>query len=242
MGNYMKYYFIIETILISLLLLSCDSNSPTDPYDEQLKKDIIGIWTNHDDYTVEFYNNGQFRDSIVIITLENQDTTTAVRKGKYYIKNSILKLTDFTFDYVHMVNLSGIGFKAIEFKILMNDRIMQREALESFDNVFKSKKNIWGDWFKNYYICEYSTDTTSVNGPIYGVEHYLFVQDSAKFRKIIEYEYPLSNVDTVWVDYTYNEPNLSIPAFGYYDVNVKFEDEKMIWYFNSELNDLIKIH
>lgn len=238
----MKYYIVFEAVLISLILLSCDSNSPTDPYDEQLRKNIIGIWTNHDDYKVEFYNNGEFKDSIVVITLENQDTTTVVRKGKYFINNSILKLTEFTFEYVHMVNLSGIGSKSMEFKIQMNDGIMRRQVLESFDNIFKSIHNIWGDWYKNYYFYEYSTDTIYVNGPSYGVEHYLFVKDSTKVRKIVEYEYPLNNIDTVWIDYTYNEPNLSIPAFSYYDINVKFEGERMIWYFNLDLSDLVKIN
>ena len=237
----MKYFIIFETVLVCLLLLSCDSNSPTEPYDEELKKDIVGIWSNHDDYKVEFFNNGQFRDSTIIITLENQDTTTVVRIGKYYIKNSILKLTDFTFDYVHMINLSGISFKAIEYKILIEDEIMQRQVLESFDNISNFNKNIFGDWLKDIYFCEYSTDTTYTNGPVYGLEHFLFIQNSTKFRKIVEYEYPISEVDTAWVDYIYNEPKLSIPAFSYYDLDVKFENEKMSWYFDANLDDLVKI-
>ena len=237
----MKKYLAIIFTLITFLISNCDSDSPVSTYDDQLKREIVGIWTDNEGYTVEFYNDGFFRDTIGMTSSLN-DSAIVVRNGKYNINNSILAQTDFTFEYVYLANLSGVGIKAVEFKILINNGIMQRQVLESFDNIFKSNKNIWGDWFKKYYFCQYSTDSTYINGPFYGEEHYLFIQDSVKFRQIRQYEYPFSNVDTAWIDYTYTEPYLNIPAFSYYNLNVKFEDEKMICYFDYELNDLIKVH
>jgi len=239
----MNKFIILIISAIIVITISCDSDSPVSSYDEQLKREIIGKWTDSEGYTVEFYENGFFRDTI--FTSMNHgtiiDTMLVVRFGKYSITNSILLQTDFTFEYVYLVHLSGIAIPKSESIISINNNHLQRKRIKSFSNSKIPMQEIWGTWLEDVYFCQYSTDSSFINGPSYGKDSYTFVKDSTIFQRIVNYEYPVSYIDTGWYDYTYNKPYLDIPAFSYYNMKVEFESGKMSWYFDFELKDLIKI-
>lgn len=232
---------IISTIIV--ITISCDSDSPVSSYDEQLKREIIGKWTDSEGYTVEFYEIGFFRDTIFTSTTigTNVDTMIVVRYGKYTIYNSILTQTDFTFEYVYLVNISGIAISRGESKVIINNKNMQLQGLRSFVNENKSSQDLWGTWITKIYYCSYDTDSSNINGPSYGNETYAFLKDSSKFQKIVEYDYPISYIDTAWYDYSYNPPYLNIPGMAFYNLRVVFEYDKMIWYYDNALNNLVKI-
>jgi hypothetical protein len=233
-----KYFFLIVSSLI-VANVGCDSDSPVSSYDNKLKKHIIGLWTDSQGYSVEFYENNFFRDTINMISPFN-DTAIAVRYGKYSIRNSFLTQTDFTFKYVYLASFSGMAIGKNENKISINNNIMQWQGILSFSNVNKPSKEIWGTWTAKVYYCNYDTDSSNINGPSYGNESYTFTMDSAKCQKFVEIEYPINYTNTAWLEYSYNPPYLNIPAVAFYNLKVDFEYDKMIWFYDNALINLVK--
>ena len=238
LGGKMKYLLILLVPFL-LLFISCSENIINPSEDDLLTSKIIGTWKDNQNYSITFYNNNTFKDSIYFDS--NPDTSANnyglfIRKGKYSISNSVLELTEFNIDTIITNSMIGMGMNSTHSEISIINNQLRMIPLLIFYKPDNYVSDLWGEWTNTGWYCQRDADTTLYK-PIYGptVEKYIFYKDSS-FCTHSKSTHNLYNDSTYtytanW-DYSYTPPYLDIPAPAYYNLKVKFGSSKMHWYFD----------
>ena len=228
-------------VLLGFIVLSCSEDSIINPIDLELQKNIIGTWEDNTKYTITFFPNGTFIDSMYYFD-QFVDTSIIIRNGKYNISNSILTFTEFQYDTI--ITQSNIGFAVMErsYEITIQNSILKRKLFSVFNNIGLNRNDIWDKWeTKAWYAQIDAVDSTQTFYGSYDIQ-YLFIQDSNKcmqtniFHNVVNdsiYEYG------GYPNFTYSPPYLDISSDQ--DILVKFINNKMYWYYSYIPKDLIKI-
>lgn len=237
----MKKIILSIFVLLGIIIIGCSDDNGINPIDLELQKNIIGTWQDNAKYTITFFQNGTFIDSMYYFD-QFTDTSIIIRNGKYNISNSILTYTEFQYDTI--ITQSNIGFAVIErsYEISIQNSILIRKPFSVLDNIGNKRNEIWDKWQTSSWFAQidaYNNQETYFGSYIIKYE---FKQDSNKciqtniFHNSINdsiYEY------SYYRNFNYTQPYLDIS--GDQDILVKFINNKMYWYYNYMPKDLIKI-
>lgn len=228
-------------VLLGIIITSCSDNIGINPIDYDLKKNIIGTWKDNNNYSITFFHNDIFIDTMYI-SGPFADTAIVIRNGKYNISNSVLNLTEYQYDTV--ITESDVGFATFRqsYEISIQNSVLKRKPFSVFDNIGDNRKEIWDKWQTNSWYAQIVANNKPET--FYGsyVIKYEFIKDSSEcietsiFHNSINdsvYEF------TYYKAFDYRQPYLDISP--YQDIFVKFINNKMYWYYNYILEDLIKI-
>jgi hypothetical protein len=243
----MKRIKIFLFFFTSLFISSCSDENITNPIDSELSKNIIGTWKGNSHYSITFLSNGFFIDSTYF--LDNPDTSfnsygLLVRNGKYNISNSALTLSDcYVSDFITGASI-GMGFLSQSAEISINNNTLKRKKFTVFDNIGNNRKELWDKWETIGWYCQANTVDSSQNS--YGTykQIYYFVEDSSQFSHTSIYHNLIDDSTYTYEtkrNFTYNPPYLDLPAEADYNVLVQFKNNKMYWYYEVMLEDLVKV-
>ena len=246
----MKHLLFLSLPLL-LLFVSCSDNEPTWPSsidDQALKSKIIGTWKDIRNYSITFYSNNTFVDSIYF---EGTTDTSHinyglfVRSGKYSISNAVLELKEFHFDTLITKSIISLGMYSTHSDIAIENNQLRMVPFMVFNKTGAYKRELLGEWTKKGWYCQIDSDPSfwePICGPTF--EKYTFYEDSTNCR----YTEIINNLinDTTYTytlnwEYVYTTPYLDIPSPGYYNLTVKFDAFKMYWYFDTPVWVLDKI-
>jgi len=230
---------LFPLLTLPLLLIGCAEDIINPSEDDSLIGKLIGTWKDSQNYSITFYSNNTFLDSIYFEGITDTSASNYglfIRRGKYNISNSILNLTEFHFDTVITKATLGLGMNSTHSEISIVNNQLRMIPFLIFYRVNNNGNDIWGEWTNNGWYCQRYTDTTFYK-PICGptVEKYIFYKDSS-FCIYSKSNHNLYNDSTYsytynW-DYSYTPPYLNIPASAYYNLKVNFDSVKMQWYFD----------
>ncbi len=227
---------IIKSIilfLLSFLFLSCSQNNLTNP----IGSEIIGKWKGDNNYSITFFNNGKFIDTIYSEGNTNpsyRDYAMFVRTGNYKIDNEILYLNDFSFVEVNAQSVIGMVMIYISYEVSIDRNNLIMKPVNIFSPQSDNSNQLTGDWILNGYYCVYSQNIEPHTSHGQTTEEYYFYKDSSTYKynmKYLDGVYSLGS-SSYNSQYTYNKPYLDLPTPSYYHVLVKFIGNRMFWYYN----------
>ena len=204
-------YFILAIIFI----YSCSINNPIEHENIKQNKIIVGEWTDFNKYTIEFFDNGSFRDTIRINRFNGN--YKVVRLGKYYLNDSILKLTEFEFEDVEVKGkIDGFAYYSSNYKLQISEDKLKRQSIEIFKNIGGNGDELWGEWLSEGWICSYSDNSKEGEKIRFGIynRYFTFNRDSTEYKLRYEsdlHEGPLIDHSHFILFY----PNLEIRLYGY---------------------------
>jgi hypothetical protein len=227
-------------IVFSLLFFSCSENS-TNPDVNILRDQIIGNWNDDNNYSITFLNDGTFIDTIYFENIKDtsyRNYGMFVRKGDYNINNTILSLTDFYFDEVNTQASIGYHMEPISYDLTYLNNNLTMKPVNIFESGSNNRQQLYGDWHLNGYYCVYSQEIDPKTSFGKTIKSYTFYSDSSKYsykQKYLTGVYSSSELYSYQGEYIYNEPYLDLPISSAYHLLVKFNDDSMYWYYNSEI-------
>ena len=238
---------IFLLFISSLLISNCSEENITDPIDSELQKNIIGTWVGNSGYSITFYSNGLFKDSIYFEGI--QDTSyynygLFIRTGKYDISNSVLMLSEFYFTKVITEASIGMAYVSRPVEISITNNVLKRKMFALFYNIGEGKNTLWDKWESNEWLCQ--ADAVDSLQNLYGTykQIYHFVEDSSQYSHSSTF-HNLINDSTYTYEskrnFTYNAPYLDLPVEADYNMLVQFKNNKMYWYYDGTPEDLVKI-
>jgi hypothetical protein len=205
-----------------------------------LQKNIIGTWKNNFNYSITYYPDHTFIDSL-ILRIQLNDTSIIVKKGKYDITNSILTYDEFYIDTLIGQNQYDFFYWESAYEITIDNGILKRKQLDIFKNIGENKMNIWDKWESTSWFAQFNPNNNfeTYNGRL--IRRFYFIQDS----NLCLFTGEIHNVvtDSIYENSSYyyvnyNPPRLSLSNSLFYFV--EFKDQKMYWYYDDASGDLYK--
>lgn len=243
----MKKIKILFLLSVCFLIFTCDDNS-VNPLDQKLQQNIIGTWKDNNNYTVTFFPDGSFIDTS---KFHNPDSISPVyiyfiRKGRYTINDAVLAFKEFYFDTVITnVNVNHTSQSPLAL-ISINNSVMRRKYFSQYDNIGRWGNDIWSTWESNGWYCSYYEDPFGEINNRYGTYKYTyqFFKDSSKCLFIYSFHDKVNDSTYSYKslrDFKYTPPYLYIPPDSESPSEVKIRDNKMYFYSNYLVSDLIRV-
>ena len=236
-------------VIIAITLISC-SEEIVNPIDEDssLKQSVTREWGYRNSFVQCFYSDGSFIDSLFSDDPmdSNKIKLFYVKNGKYRIDDKILTYYDVNYEVKFDTNRIGAGFSGISMpeEIEFNNNYLIIKAVDIFTRV-TGDVGIFGRWKTEKDVANYIAGATTNN--FYGIKiiDYNFLKDTNVV--IYSWEYsenvPWNNgADTL--NYAYSFPFMNLPyntQIQFPNINVRFNGNKMFWYYTNEIWSMPKL-
>lgn len=240
---------IFLLFISSLLISNCSEENITNPIDSELQKNIIGTWVGNSGYSITFYSNGLFKDSIYFEGI--QDTSyynygLFIRTGRYNILNAVLTYSEFYFTQVITNSSKGMGVVSRPVEISIANNILKMKPFSLFNNIGDNKIEIWDKWETDEWYCQADASDSLSLETFYGTykKYYHFIEDSIQFLYTSIFHNLIN--DSIYThdskrNFSYNPPRLDLPVESDYNILVQFKNNQMYWYYDVTPEDLIKL-
>jgi hypothetical protein len=228
----MKRYSIL--ILMIYLFISCERDkNPLEPnfFDNK----IIGTWKSNGE-TLSFFKDGTFLSYLILYSRLDEliPKPKLILHGHYDITENIIEFKNIIATYIDSTINGGsffLNFREISF---VNDSLVMT-PVHILNLVEGSGDELWGNWTEILWGCNFKNHPLEI---LYsGRQKYTFIfeKDIQTVKYKFEYlDYESSEPYEIYNDYSYysySHPRLDISIPGFYNLKVKFVNQKMYWYY-----------
>jgi len=222
------------------MVVTIDFTIPTNKLqnevDIDLRQKIMGLWKSQPNYSISFYLDSTFIDSIYFDDISDTNYYNYglfVRKGKYIIQNEILTLTDFYFDKVTVKSNIGMDIEEKMFKVSLNNGVLILTPFKLFYNVGQKKEQLCDVWETRGCWCGSSASIIEENFIGTYLKRYTFQKDSVDFYLYEKYTHSLEGTQEYksYQKFSFNNPYLYIDE-NENKIRVEFKNDNMYWNYD----------